>query len=178
MTNAETRMIRIISETGAVKKKQKKLSRTLNVKIKFEGDEIILEGKGDNEYIAEKVIDAINFGFSVPTALLIKEEDFLFEILDIKDYTPKKDLQRIRARIIGTGGKTLRTLLTLTDCHFEMKDNRVGIIGAPELMLNAQNAVMSIIRGSKQANVYAFLEKHRVKPIFDLGLKPVKKKKK
>lgn len=172
-------MIRIISEdVNAIKKKQKKLSRILNVKIKFEGNEIILEGTGDNEYIAEKVIDAINFGFSVPTALLIKEEDFLFEILDIKDYTKKKDLPRIRARIIGTDGRTLKTLLTLTECHFEIKDNRVGIIGAPELMLNAQNAIISLIRGSKQANVYAFLEKHRVKPIFDLGLKPVKKKKK
>ncbi len=171
-------MIRIISESELIRKKQKKLSRTLHVKIKFEGNEIILEGTGDNEYIAEKVIDAINFGFSVPNALLIKEEDFLFEILDIKDYTRKKDLPMVRARIIGTGGKTLRTLLTLTDCHFEIKDNRVGIIGDPEVMLNAQNAVMSLIRGSKQANVYAFLEKHRVKPIWDLGLKPVKKKKK
>ncbi len=171
-------MLKIISESELIKKKQKKLSRVLKVKIKIEGDEIILEGTGDNEYIAEKVIDAINFGFSVPTALLIKEEDFLFEILDIRDYTPKKDFQRIRARIIGAGGKTLRTLLTLTDCHFETKDNRVGIIGAPELMQNAQNAIIYLIQGSKQANVYAFLEKHRVKPIFDLGLKPVKKRKK
>lgn len=170
-------MIKITAETDLIKKKQKKLSKILNVKIKIEGNEITLEGTGDNEYIAERVIDAINFGFSVPNALLIKEEDFIFEILDIKDYTPKKDLKRIRARIIGTNGKTLRTLLTLTDCHFEIKDNRVGIIGAPELMQNAQNAVISLTRGSKQGNVYAFLEKHRVKPIFDLGLKPIKKKK-
>lgn len=172
-------VLKIISEDiNAIKKKQKKLSRILNVKIKIEGNEITLEGAGDNEYVAEKVIEAIDFGFSAPTALLIKQEDFLFSVLDIKDYTPKKDLQRIRARIIGTGGKTLRTLLTLTDCHFETKDNKVGIIGSPEAMLNAQNAVISLVQGSKQANVYAFLEKHRVKPVFDLGLKPVKKKKK
>lgn len=170
-------MIRIISESDLIRKRQKKLSRILDVKIRLEGNEVILEGTGDNEYIAEKVIDAINFGFSVPTALLIKEDDYIFEIIDIKDYTRKKDLKMVRARIIGTGGKTLGTLLTLTNCHFEIKDNRVGIIGTPEAMLNAQNAVMSLIRGSKQANVYAFLEKHRVKPIFDLGLKSVKKRK-
>jgi len=37
--------------------------------------------------------------------LLIKDEDFVFEIINIKDHTKRKDLERIRARIIGTKGK-------------------------------------------------------------------------
>ena len=110
--------------------------------------------------------------------MLIKGEDFLFEILDIKKYTHRKDYETIRARIIGKEGKTLKTLSTLTDCHFELKDNNVGIIGSPELIKNAQDAVIFIIQGSKQANVYSFLEKHHLKPIVDLGLKEKKTKKK
>ena len=109
--------------------------------------------------------------------MLIKEEDFLFEILDIKDYTHRKDLETIRARIIGKGGKTLKTLNTLTECYFELKGNSVGIIGSPELIKNGQDAVIFLIQGSKQANVYSFLEKHQVKPVVDLGIKEKKKPK-
>jgi rRNA processing protein Krr1/Pno1 len=47
----------------------------------------------------------------------------------------------------------------------------VGIIGDPEYMENAQEAIISIIHGSKHANVYSNLEKHQVKPVVDLGLK-------
>ena len=101
----------------------------------------------------------------------------MFEALNIKDYTRRKDLATVRARIIGREGKALRTLLELTKCHFEIKDNQVGIIGEPEYMRNAQEAMISIIRGAKHANVYSFLEKHQVKPVIDLGLKEVKKKK-
>jgi KH domain-containing protein len=167
----------IISDNiSKIMKNKNRLERMLNVKIILKKDEISLEGAPENEYIAEKVIDAINLGFSLPVALLIKEEDFLFEILDIKHYTRRKDLETVRARLIGRGGKTLKTLNTLTECHFEIKDNCVGIIGSPECIKNAQNAVISLIQGSKQANVYSFLEKHHAEPILDLGLKKRKKK--
>lgn len=172
-------MIKIISEkVKEIATSKKRLEKVLEVKIEIKENEVILEGTGDDEYIAEKVIDAIDFGFSISRALMIKKGDFLFEILDIKDYTTKKDLPRIRARIIGTQGKTLKTLSDLTECNFEIKDNRVGILGHPECIKNAQEGMMSIIRGAKQSNVYSFLEKHRVKPVLDLGLKLVKKQKK
>ncbi len=168
--------ILISEDISKVVKNKKKLERILGVKITIRENEISVEGIPEDEYIAEKVIDAINFGFPIPIALLIKEEDFLFEILEIKKFTHRKDLETIRARIIGKAGKTLKTLNTLTECHFELKDNNVGIIGSPELIKNAQDAVILLIQGSKQANVYTYLEKHHVKPILDLGLKERKKK--
>ncbi|MBT96940.1 MAG: KH domain-containing protein [Candidatus Pacearchaeota archaeon] len=152
-------------------KNKKRLEERLNIKITNRGKEVSIEGKPENEYLAEKVIDAINFGFSLKTSMLIKEEDNIFEIINIKDYTKRKDLERIRARIIGTKGKTLKTLNELTKCHFELKDNHIGIIGDPEYIENAQNAIILIIKGSKQSNVYNFLEKHQIKDIVDLGLK-------
>jgi len=152
-------------------KNKKQLQKILEVKITNRGKEVKIDGSAENEYIAEKVIDAINFGFPFSAAIQIKENEFMFEILPIKDYTKRKDLERIRARIIGTKGKTLQTLCQLTKCFFEMKDNEVGIIGDPEFIQNAQNAVISIIKGSKQANVYATLERNQPKPVVDLGLK-------
>lgn len=158
-----------------ISKFQKKIERILGISISLKENEITIEGNAEDEYIAEKVIDAINFGFPVPAALTIKTEDFVFEILNIKDYTPKKDYERIRARIIGSGGKTLKTLNELTECFFEIKENNIGIIGSPEYIKNAHDAIISIIHGSKQANVYSYLEKHHIQPVLDLGLK-IKKK--
>ena len=152
-------------------KNKKKLEEKLHVKIKNRGKEVTIEGKPEDEYAAEKVIDALNFGFPFSIVLLIKDEDNSFEILNIKDYTKRKDLESIRARIIGKKGKTLKTLQTLTKCNFELKDNCVGIIGEPIYLKNAQEAVISLIKGSKQTNVYSFLEKHQVKSVVDLGLK-------
>lgn len=165
-------MEKIICEKIArIIKNKKKLEEKLKVKISNRGKEVTITGKPEDEYVAEKVIDALEFGFPFSVAMEIKEQDDIFEIINIKDHTKRKDLERIRARIIGKKGKTLKTLTTLTQCHFEIKDNHVGIVGDPEYIKNAQEAVIALIKGSKQSNVYAHLEKHQVKPIEDLGLK-------
>lgn len=161
-----------------IKRERVRLEKVLNVKISIKGNEVSLEGEAEDEYYARKVIDALNFGFNFEHSILIKTEEFDFETLSIKDFTRRKDFGVIRGRIIGKNGKTLKVLHELTDCHFELKDNNVGIIGSPELMKIAQEAVISLIRGSKQANVYAFLEKRHFQPVVDLGLKEVKKKRK
>jgi KH domain-containing protein len=160
-----------LDELKVLKKFKRKLQKELEVKITIEGNEVTIDGDAEDEFFAEKIIIALNFGFPMDVALLIKKEEYLFEILNIKDYTSKKDLKTVRARIIGRGGKTLKTLATLSECFFELKDNNVGIIGSPENIEKAQNAIISIIQGSKQANVYSYLEKHRTQPILDLGLK-------
>jgi ribosomal RNA assembly protein len=161
----------IVDKLPRITKSRKKLEQILKVKITNRGKEVSISGKPEDEYTAEKVIDAINFGFPFTSAILIKEQGFVLEILRIKDYTRRHDLERVRARIIGKKGKTLHTLSQLTRCNFELKDNEVGIIGDPEHIKNAQEAVISIIKGAKQSNVYSHLEKHQVKPVIDLGLK-------
>ena len=152
-------------------KNKKRLEKELNVKITNRGKEVFVNGNSKDEYIAEKVIDALNFGFPFSVAISIKKEDFLFEIINIKEHTKRHDLERVRARIIGKSGKTLQTLHNLTKCFFELKDNEIAVTGSPENIENAQEAIISLIKGTKQSNVYSFLEKHQIKPIFDLGLK-------
>ncbi len=165
-------MKKILSEKlPRITKNRKRLENALNVKITNRGKEVTIEGEPVDEYAAEKVIDAINFGFSLSSALRIKEEDATFEVINIKDHTKRKDLKEIRARLIGTQGKTLKTLHNLTNSSFELKDNEVGIIARAEDVENAQNGVIAIIQGAKQGNVYTFLEKSKQGEITDLGLK-------
>lgn len=152
-------------------KNRKRLEKRLGVKIRNRGKEVFVESSPEEEYVAEKVIDALNFGFPFFAALLIKEKDFLFEVFSIKEHTKRKDLSKIRARIIGKEGKTLKVLSELTGCFFELKDNEVGIVGHPEEIKNAQDAVIRLIQGAKQGNVYSYLEKNQTKKIWDLGLK-------
>jgi len=166
----------LLDKVARIVKAKNKLESELNIKISNRGKEFTIDGEAEEEYIAEKVLDALNLGFPLSIALLIKQEDYLFEIISIKDHTKRHDLERIRARIIGTKGGTLATLSQLTKCFFEIKDNEVGIIGDAEYIENAQEAIISLIRGAKQANVYAGLEKNQPKPIGDLGLREKKVK--
>ncbi len=161
----------ICDKIARVVKNRKKLEKELGVRITNIGKDISIDGKPENEYYAEMVIEALDMGFPFGVALLVKKEDNVIEVINIKDYARRKDFKSIRARIIGKSGKTLRVLHELTECFFELKGNSVGILGDPERIKNAQEAVISIIKGTKQANVYSFLEKHRVQPIVDLGLK-------
>ncbi len=161
----------IIDKIPRIIKSKKKLEKALNVKIKNRGKEVEFEGTPENEYIAEKVLEAIDFGFPLQTALLIKAEDYIFDTINIKEHTHQKNLERVRGRIIGKNGKTLKTISGLSKCSFEIKDNSLGIIGEPEAMQGAKEAAIALIKGSKQANVYAYLEKHHPAPVIDLGLK-------
>jgi ribosomal RNA assembly protein len=165
-------MIKIISEKlPRILKARKRLEKELKVKITNRGKEVYINGTPEREFVAEKVIEAIDFGFIVPVALLIKEENFLFEIVNIKKFTRSKNMEIVRGRMIGKEGKTKKTLCQLTDCFFEINNNDVGIIGPAENMKCAEEAVIALSRGAKQSNVYAFLEKNHPKPIIDLGLK-------
>jgi ribosomal RNA assembly protein len=158
-----------IDKIQRIIKNKKRLQELLKIKLTNRGREVTIDGSPEDEYIAEKVLEALNFGFPFSTAISLK--DNIFEVINIKDHTKRQDLQRIRARIIGTGGKTLKTLSDLTGCSFEIKDNNIGILGPAENIEQGQNALISIIKGAKQAHVYGLLEKNRPERIEDLGLK-------
>ena len=147
------------------------LERELEVKITNRGKEVYLEGEPEEEYVAEKVIEAIELGFSIRKALLIKKDDLRFSIMKIKNYSKSKNIELAKGRIIGTGGRTLKTLSDLTDCFFEIKENEIGIIGSPENIKISEEAIILLSKGSKHGNVYSFLERNQPKPIVDLGLK-------
>ena len=166
----------ILEKFPRILKNKRHLEKSLNVKISNRGKEVSVDGEAEDEYIAELIFLALEFGFPFSTAMLIKYDDYMFETIPIKSVSNKKNMANIKARIIGTGGKTLQTLTTLTNCFYELKDNEVGIIGPPELMKTAQTALTSLIKGAKTANVYSFLEKHQPQPIDDLGLINEKKK--
>jgi len=154
-----------------------KLEQELEVRITNQGKNLFIDGEPDKEFIALQAIEAINLGFSIGKALLLKNEDIILQTINIKDITKRKDFERIRARIIGAEGKTLKTLNNLTCCEFCIQDNCIGVIGDTEDIKEAIQAITSLIQGSKQANVYAHAEKEMKKKRLQekLILKDIKK---
>lgn len=142
-----------------VDKHKELLERKLNVKLHRTGRKLTVEGTPFNEYEANFVFEAINFGFPVDTALMLKEEDITFKRIKVKDFTRRKDLTTVRSRVIGTQGRTKRTIETIANCHMCIQGNEVGLIGAANEIEYALTALTNLIRGSKQANVYKFLER-------------------
>ncbi len=150
-----------VEDIKKVLQNKKKLESELNIKITNKGKNLFVDGSADNEFIAMQVIEAINCGFSAYRALLLKQDEMILQRLNIKGVTKRHDLERIRARIIGKKGKTLKTLKNLTDCATSLHNNQIGIIGNAQEVEDAIQAVTSIIHGSKQGNVYSRLEKRR-----------------
>jgi len=137
------------------------IEKALKVKLSAKGNIVLIEGNSADELIALNVIEAINLGFSVVQALDLKNEDFIFEKISIKNLTKRKDLSQIRARIIGTERSVLRNVEMLTNCDIVLHENMAGIIGRIEDVKKASYAIRKIISGSKYATIYRYLEEQK-----------------
>jgi len=138
-----------------------RLEKKLKVKIQIKPQSLDLEGDSLNVYTANQVFQALDRNFSFEIALLLLEPEYYIEDIHIKAVTKKTNLKLIRARIIGTEGRTLELISELSDCYLTLHENTVSILGTFEKMKLAINAVKSLILGSKQSNIYSYLEKSR-----------------
>jgi len=147
----------------------------VKVKVGFGKDSISLRGSELNEYLVEKVIQAIDFGFRVDDALLLMNDDFVLEFIEVKEHTRRKNLKEVRARIIGTGGKARKTIENLTGSEIVIHNNTVGVIVDSVHLDSVVQGIESLIQGAKHGNVFAYLEKQNVSrrkfDEDDLGLK-------
>ncbi len=159
-------------KTKELKSNLHELERKLKVSLILTGRKLTIEGSPLDEYEALRILEAIHFGFSAKKALLLIDPETIFKIIHIKEHSRKKNLYDVRARIIGTLGKTKRTIEEVSDTFIELKENDVGIIGSAEKIEEAITALTSLIRGAKQSNVYNFLEKmNKAKKSEGLGIK-------
>ncbi|HDD04952.1 MAG TPA: RNA-processing protein [Candidatus Aenigmarchaeota archaeon] len=148
---------------GLVREEKERLERELGVKIEVNPEgEITLEGEGINLWNARNVIKAIGRGFDVETALLLKEEGYNLEVVDIEDYGKSKNaLKRLRGRVIGRNGKAKEKIEELTDTNICVSGKTVSIIGRYDDAMIAREAVERLLGGAMHATVFRFLEKKR-----------------
>ena len=160
---------------------EKKLSVKLEVESDSGGVNVVLNDKVTDPSLlfrAKDVVTAIGRGFAPEHALrLIRDEDTIFDMLDLRDTFGRKesDIKRVKGRIIGMNGKTRRLIEELTDADVVVYGHTVGIIGTFEQANIARNAVQMLIDGSQHHTVYRFLQRKRrelKKQMLELWKKP------
>lgn len=159
-----------IKSTHKIRQNKEAIEKKLAVKITIKGKQALIKGNPVEEYEALTILDALDFGFSIKDAIRLTDENVVFRKLPIKQFTTRKNLEEVRGRIIGREGKTLRAVEEVSGCGVVLHENTVGVIGPAENIEEATTALKSLIKGSKQANVYRFLERMNVakreKPFF------------
>ncbi|HUV25286.1 MAG TPA: KH domain-containing protein [Methanomassiliicoccales archaeon] len=155
----------LIGKGGETKKMIEDRTKTI-IKVDPEGEVRIYNRGSEDPLIVVKVTDlirAVGRGFSPERALRLLDDDEYFEVIDIRDYVGKKSSHviRMRARIIGTNGKTRRLIEDLTGAFISIYGSSVSIIGNSIQMPIVRNAVDMLLRGSEHSTVYKYMERQR-----------------
>jgi len=130
-----------------------------------EGDVVITGKDALKLFELREIIQAIARGFSPETASLLLKPDYMLEIINLKDYgldKPNK-LMRVKARVIGTGGKARRVVEEMTDTQVCVYGKTIGIIGECTGVSSAKRAIDLLVKGSMHSTVFKWLENQRRK---------------
>jgi ribosomal RNA assembly protein len=157
----------IVGKEGTVKKK---LESLFGVKLMIDGStgdiEIQFDPSNADRLKIEKLramLNAIGVGFSPPKALRLSEDDMFLEIIDLQELVGKspQELERIKGRIIGKGGRAWKNIEEMTGTLLSVHGRYVGIIGGLEGSEATKNAIMMLVEGKQHKSIYKYLEKMR-----------------
>jgi len=171
----------VVQNVAKVRRAVPRIENSVKVRIgvgskgKGSGSFFSVKGSELNEFLVERIIEAVDFGFCIEDALLLLKDGFALEFIDVKEHTHRKNLKDVRARIIGTDGKARKTIEKLTGAEIVISGNRIGVIVDSEHLVAVTQAIGSLIGGSKHGNVFGGLERAGVRAREsldeDLGLK-------
>jgi len=149
----EERIPVLIGNNGKTKKKIEMLTKT-NI---FVDEEITIDGDAINLLTAENIVKAIGRGFSPEAALELTDEEVCLAVIPLPKN--KKELKRLKSRLIGTHGKCRRNIETLTKTKISIYGKTVSVIGSYDDVERATDAIEKLISGISHKNVYKFLER-------------------
>lgn len=130
------------------------------INIRAENNDIIITGEGVEALKAKNVVIAIGRGFKPADALLLMNDDYSLEVVEVKEYArSRKSMTRLKGRVIGESGRAKRFIETHTGCVVCVQGKTVSIIGKNDELVRARRAVMLLLEGSKHGTAYQFLEK-------------------
>lgn len=156
----------LVGKNGEIRRK---IEKETGVKIHIDsksGEVEIIRGKSKDPLLELKALDiikAIARGFAPQKAFKLLLPNIYVEIISLTEYVSDKNLNRIRARIIGKSGKAREHLSHLTDTDIVIYGKTVGIIGDEEEVNLAREAILKLIQGSSHSTVYRLLERKRTR---------------
>ena len=152
----------LIGKDGEVKNTIETETKT-SLKVDSKEGDIFVSGEDAlGLYSAREVIIAIGRGFNPEIAMLLLKQDYVFEVINLIEYTRSKDaMLRLKGRVIGKEGKSRRLIEEHTEAHVSVYGKTICIIGMPENAYAAKHAVEALLEGSPHSSVYKWLEKRR-----------------
>ena len=152
----------LIGKSGETKKQLEAETKT---KIKVDSDEGDVFVSGEDAislFSVREIIKAIGRGFNPELAFLLLQQDYVFEVIDLRDYAPtKKHFLRLKGRVIGSEGKSRRIIEELTEAYISVYGKTISLIGQAENIGLARKAVEGLLEGSPHSNIYKWLEGRR-----------------
>ena len=153
----------LIGKSGNVKLQIEKLCHVL---LDIDGDtgEVLITSHGNVENIspfkAMEIVTAIARGFSTENAFILLKGENTLHVIDLREFAGKSNanVERIKGRIIGEGGRARRNMENLSGTHISVYGRTVSIIGESTKLRKAVDAISSISSGSLHGSVYSKLE--------------------
>ncbi len=153
----------LIGKAGNVKLK---IEEACYVSLEIDGDngEVFIRTQGDVEKIqpfkAMEIVTAIGRGFSPEHAMTLLEGENALHVIDLREFAGKSsaNVERIKGRIIGEGGRARRNMENLSGTHISVYGRTVSIIGDSSKLRVAVDAISAISSGSMHGAVYTKLE--------------------
>jgi ribosomal RNA assembly protein len=154
----------------ALKEAAKNIEEEFGVKLVINdeaGEVMIIPDDGasfDKLMKAKSIVEAISYGFDYEDAQNLRSDDYALEVIDLRDYVDKdkvNHLSRIKARIIGEGGRAKRVLQEMTDTKIVVGDKYIAILGPYENVKAARSALEMLIKGRQHATVYRWIQNWR-----------------
>ena len=153
----------LIGKAGNVKSK---IEEACYVSLEIDGDngEVFIRTQGDVEKIqpfkAMEIVTAIGRGFSPEHAMTLLEGENALHVIDLREFAGKSsaNVERIKGRIIGEGGRARRNMENLSGTHISVYGRTVSIIGDSSKLRVAVDAISAISSGSMHGAVYTKLE--------------------
>lgn len=148
------------------KKRLKLLEKVKNVLEKKGGkieidDCVVIES--EDPILGLKLKDAViafGRGFSIDECLLLLGEEYVLDVINVKDYAKsKKRIKELKGRVIGRNGKVKMMIEEMTNTKIRIYGKTVSVIGRYEDVRKASEAIRLILSGRKHGTVYRFLER-------------------
>jgi ribosomal RNA assembly protein len=158
----EERVAVLIGTEGTTKKEIERETKSV-LTISKDGDVTVHGTDALAVYTTKEIVRAIGRGFNPKIALLLLKTDYTLEMIDMTVIAGKNKntMERLKARVIGTGGKARHEIEHLTDTHISIYGKTIGIIGEVDTVSIAREAVAMLLQGSMHKTVYQFLERKR-----------------
>jgi ribosomal RNA assembly protein len=149
----------LIGKNGSVKKKMEAMTRTeieVSEGVKITGDDPLLVLK------ARDMVTAIGRGFSPGEAERLAEDECEFHVVSLQGETLKKRT-RMLGRVIGNAGRTKKIIERETGACVAVKGKTVSVIGTPEELAPAEEALGELLGGKTHAHAYSMMRRRITK---------------